>query len=301
MKIALILPVHNHLDYTKTTLREVAGQLHNTSNASFQIILIDDGSTDGTSEWVAHNFPDVILLKGDGNLWWSGAVNLGARYAFEELKSDYVLLWNNDIATPGNYFQTLLTLIHEYGPNTILGSKIRIRENPDYLWSMGGYFNPVTGSSGMYGYYEKDSEKYNQVKYVDWLTGMGTVISREVIAKTGYWDNVNFPQYHGDSDFTYRAKKAGFIVMVHPDLVMYNAVKNSGIEHGGNFRQLLQLLVSVRSKSSLKKKLKFYRLHATSVRAYLPLAALYFRIIGGFFKSKIQHAMGIKSKKFRAL
>jgi GT2 family glycosyltransferase len=132
---------------------------------------------------------------------------------------------------------------------------------------------------------------------VDWLTGMGTIIPKKVIETIGYWDRTNFPQYHGDSDFTYRAKKNGFKVIVHPELILINDVKNSGIEHKGSFKRLLQLMTDLRSKSNFNKNWKFYSIHATSPLAYSPLLLSYFKILGGFFKWKILQFFGINKQK----
>ena len=131
---------------------------------------------------------------------------------------------------------------------------------------------------------------------MDWLTGMGTVIPREVVDRIGYWDNENFPQYYGDSDFTYRAKLEGFGIRIHPSLKIYNQIENSGIEHQGSIKNLMRLITDIRSKSNLRKNLTFYRKYAKSPWAYLPLFWLYMKILGGFIKWKIMNLMGIRKQ-----
>jgi GT2 family glycosyltransferase len=295
-EIAILLPVHNHLHLTKDALKEVSNQTPKINSIKFHIILIDDGSNDNTAEWVHENYPDVIILKGDGNLWWSGAVNMGARYAIENLSADYIILYNNDIHIDDNYFPALLKILSENDTTTLIGSKIYVAEQPNLIWSMGGYFNPKSGKYGMYGYYEGDSAKYNNLIAVDWLTGMGTIIPRKVVEKIGYWDNVNFPQYHGDSDFTYRAKISGFKIIVDPTLKIYNFVKNSGIENEGSIKKIFNLITDIRSKSNLKKNLLFYKKHSKSLRAYFPLLWIYLKLFGGFFKWQILNFVGITNK-----
>jgi len=296
MILSIILPVHNHLEFTKLTLEELAKN-GKVSNADvIHIVLIDDGSTDGTSEWVIANYPEVHVLKGDGNLWWSGAINRGSKYAIDTLHTDYVLLWNNDISFEEGYFNTLLQLLKNFDNRTIIGSKIFVAGKPGLVWSMGGYFNPVSGHYDMHAYFKKDDSTFGNVMEVDWLTGMGTIIPRLIIETIGYWDNKNFPQYHGDSDFTYRAKLNGFTVICHPGLKIFNSVENSGIGHSGSFRKLLGLMKDNRSKINFKRNLMFYKLYAKSYRAFLYFYWKYVGIFGGFFKWKVLEFIGIKKK-----
>ena len=292
--IAVLIPIHNGLSFTRVALSNLrlAADKTNLDKLNVKQIVIDDGSTDGSYDAIKNEFSEVTVLKGDGNLWWSGAINMGAKHALERMGVEYLLLWNNDIVFSDDYFENLFNMLDKTDPGTIIGSKILVKEQPDLVWSMGGYFNPKTGKYGMYGYYDRDTEEYGLIKSVDWLTGMGTLIPRKVVDKIGYWDSINFPQYHGDSDFTYRAKLAGFDLLVFPSLILFNSVKNSGIEHEGDVMKLFQLFTSTKSKSNIRRVLKFYNLYAKSFRAYLPLIWSYFCVIGGFFKSKILKFFG---------
>lgn len=57
---------------------------------------------------------------------------------------------------------------------------------PNLIWTMGCKFDPYTGERRMYGFFEPDSEEYNHVWDVDWLTGMGTVLSKEILTQVGW-------------------------------------------------------------------------------------------------------------------
>lgn len=294
--IDILIPVHNNLHLTKQCIPNLTKAIDLDKNKSvrYSITVIDDGSTDGTEEWLKNHFPHVSLLKGDGNLWWSGGINRGARHAFMQKQNDFVLLWNNDVIPKANYFTELSELIASIDQETIIGSKICDLNNPDKIWCMGGKFNPVNGRKYMVVDESKNDTDPGKPTTMDWLTGMGTLIPKKTIEIIGYWDEKHFPQYFGDTDFTYRAKLAGFKILVYRNLVIYNDTSNTGIMHGDKFSQLMKSLVSMRSKYNIKKEWRFYRRYAKSWRAYFPLLIKYLRYIGGFLKWKLLNAIGYK-------
>jgi GT2 family glycosyltransferase len=294
-RVALLVPVFNNLEFTKNCLRKLDELLSGIrpGHIEYSVIIIDDGSKDGTSAWIKANFPDVMVLQGDGNLWWSGGVNMGAAYAINHGNYEYVLLWNNDIQPADNYFAELNSLIPQLTEDTIVGSKIYNMGSKNIVWSFGGRFNPWSGRLYMLGYEEEDGDKFTSPVRVDWLPGMGTLVPRKVIEKIGYWDAVNFPQYHGDSDFTYRARLSGFELKVYPQLKIWNNRENTGLKHEGSFKKLRQLFTDTKSNFNWKMNMLFYRKYSKSIFAYIPLLYWYATLVGGFFKWKILEFLGV--------
>ena len=89
----VVIPVFNRIQLTTRCLESLLAQ----TDKGMDIIVIDDGSTDGTSEVIPERFPEVQIIAGDGTLWWSGAVNLGIQQALlSAAPEDYILLVNND-------------------------------------------------------------------------------------------------------------------------------------------------------------------------------------------------------------
>jgi GT2 family glycosyltransferase len=295
MIISIIMPVFNGISFTQVCLRSIFTLISSPeiSDADFKVIVIDDGSTDGTAGWISQHYPQVHILRGDGNLWWSGGINMGVTYAVNELNSDWLLWWNNDIKAADDFFIQLVKLTGDNDGNILMGSKVFILDK-NLIWGMGGKFDPVKGSRYMYGGLQKDGDAYSKPFEVDWLPGMGTVIHRKVFEAIGLVDNINFPQYHGDSDFTYRAKKAGFKLVAFPELVIYNDNTNTGLSHRGSFRNLYKSLTSIKSNFNIKKEFIFYRKHAESPVAYFYMLKRNFRYIGGFYKWKILGYLGIQ-------
>lgn len=301
-KVAILLPVYNALTYTKKTLENLSWLLVSDTLALkgfvFEIVVVDDGSTDGTSEWIKAHFPGVHVLAGDGNLWWSGGINRAAVFALFERKAHYLLLWNNDIVAGEEYFPALCRILTETGPETIVGSKVFIAGTDDIIWTMGGRFNPLTGIKYPVGYGKPDSEPYRKPLEVDWLPGMGTCLHRSVIEKIGYWDEVHFPQYHGDSDFTCRARENGFILRVYPELKLWNHIEHTGALHHGRWKDLLQSFSSLRSNYHLGKDILFYRRHGKGVLCYYGLVVKYVRYVGGYFMGKLLNTLRFARHKY---
>ena len=287
--ISIICPVHNGLDYTKKCLKSLFVAVNSSRyKDNISIIIVDDGSTDGTADWVNERYPKIKVLKGNGNLWWSGAVNLAAKYAVAN-GTEYILLINNDNIFSENFLDEIVLCAVKNNLN-IVGSKLHVLGS-DEIWEMGGYFN---GKSGKYGAYKdvmqlKRNKRISTNCYrVDWLGGMGTLIHRSVFEKIGYWDEINFPQYYGDVDFILRAKRNGIEAYVCLDSIIWNDVENTGMLHGGSFIKLIKTLTTRKSIYWLRASLALAVKHNNNSIAVIRfLTRKYGRYIGGFFKHKV--------------
>ena len=159
---------------------------------------------------------------------------------------------------------------------------------------MGGLFDAFTGKKSMVGTGLQDNECFQKAIEVDWLPGMGTVTHYSVYKKIGMLDEKIFPQYHGDSDFTLRAKQNGYKIVVYPSLKIYNDNSHSGLRHQESLRGLVKSLFSIKSNYNIKKDIKFYNRYSRSYRAYFFLFRRYFKYIVGFFKWKFLGTFGVK-------
>ena len=120
------------------------------------------------------------------------------------------------------------------------------------------------------------------------------------IEKIGLMDNLLFPQYFGDTDYSYRAKIAGFPVLINPDLILYNDTSNTGLRsQNSSLRVLIKSLTDIRSMINLKSYYYFIKKHATSDLAYFELFRFYFKVLGGFVKWKLLALIGLYRKSDR--
>lgn len=293
--ITIIIPVYNRLETTKVGLSNLFALLGKIAESDrkvkLDVVVVDDNSNDGTYEWIKDHMPQVHLLKGTGDLWWSGGINKGAQYALENLKTDYILLWNDDVHANENYFGELLDIVTTQAVD-IVGSMALFEENGIKVHSFGGFFNATNGKKGVH-YFKKEADSIAEdMKVVDWLPGMGTCIHRDVIDKIGYWDEKRFPQYFGDSDYTLRATEAGIPVYVSKRLVIFNDISTTGLnKRVSSWKELRTALTSIRSVYEFRRDFMFYRIHGRGLMSFYGLFLKYFFYLGGFLKWKVKGVM----------
>lgn len=107
MRIALLLTCHNRLDQTLACLDRIFRQ-ELPKNVSTEVFLVDDGSTDGTGDAVRQHFPQVHILEGTGNLFWTGGMRM-AYEAAESVDPDFYLWLNDDVELYGDALGRLLS------------------------------------------------------------------------------------------------------------------------------------------------------------------------------------------------
>lgn len=272
--VYIIIPVHNRISYTIPCIESLLKQAYREA----AIILVDDGSTDGTSETVERLFPNVVLIKGDGSWWWTGATNKGVEYALSvgNPDEDFVLCLNNDLIVKEDYLQELINLSRKY-PKAILGSlSVDIKSHAihdlgmkwDSFWA---HFRPaLAGNWSLKAIQEK-----TELIETSLLPGRGTLIPMHCFREIGLFDFENFPQYAADNDFSLRAAKAGYPLLLSTKAVVYSHVNATGLKMEQRqplFKHFKKAYTSIRSPLNLKIRYKWARKHATSP------AILYFLI-----------------------
>jgi len=286
--IYIVIPVHNRLEATRDCLDSLRAQTY----TSFQVVLVDDGSSDGTSEYVRSGYPEVIVLEGDGNLWWTGGTNLGVRYAVRYTRdTDYILTLNNDTVLPPTYLHTMVSLARQM-PNGLIGSVAIDDEHRDVVvdagvrihWLSAKYVrlkSPGRAGDGIGSFYQ-----------VSALPGRGTLIPVPVFRTIGLYDVRNFPHYAADYDFSLRARKAGYTLLLHPACYLYSKTKLTGIS---NARQKMSLAAwlasfhSIKSPNNLKIRWRFGLRHPPLLCRPSFIACDVLRVIFGTLRNQISH------------
>lgn len=211
-KISVVIPVRNRKHYTYQVLSQIEGQIIETNSRQFiSIIVVDDGSTDGTRELIKLKFPDVHLLEADGSLWWAGCMVKGMEYAQSILDTDYVIWLNDDLYLSENFLPNLIDLCSDptYSA-TLVGGIVRDRTYPDWIVYSGTKGRkPISHLS-----YFQDGEELE----VDVLCGNMVIIPQSVIQKIGLPNAKKLPHHGSDYEYIRKAKKAQFKVILSTKL-----------------------------------------------------------------------------------
>jgi len=221
MALSIIIVSFNTKNLLQACLESVFQQ---TKDIKFEVIVVDNASTDGSPEMVKKKFPQVELIKNQKNLGFAQANNQALRRA----KGDYFLLLNSDTKIKNNALKKLVALAEEKKNLGMAGPKLL---NPDGTPqpSTGPFYTlPITFFSLFRG------DRYlrqapSQEKVVDWLSGACFLIKREVTEKIGFLDE-KFFMYVEEMEFCFRAKKAGFQVDYFPQAEVYHLERGSSPE-----------------------------------------------------------------------
>lgn len=207
MNIAIIIPVFNRKEASLNCLRQLEKLPH--ADADITVIVVDDGSTDGTSEAIADAFSEVILLNGDGNLWWSGGINMGIRYAIER-QYEYTLFTNDDLEWDVNYFLGLIEISKKY-PDALVGG-IKALKTAKETKVITSIFRRRGWFQELYDPWAGQDIKVfgDETPEGDALSGSSMLVPVKVYRDIGIMDEKNFPHNWGDLEFTLRARVAGY-------------------------------------------------------------------------------------------
>jgi hypothetical protein len=145
------------------------------------IVVVDNGSSDGTAKAVRERFPGADLVRSDKNLGFAGGNNLGLARA-RELGADHVLVLNNDTEVEPGAVQALVEEADRRPDAGSLGSKILFAEPPDLIWFAGARFDPRAGYNGrQLGYREHDDGRFDGVHETDRACGAAMLVPRPVL------------------------------------------------------------------------------------------------------------------------
>lgn len=234
---------------------------------SYRVVIVDNGSTDGSPEYLTRHFPEIQVIANPTNVGFAAGNNIGIRYALQR-HADYVFLLNNDTTVAPCM---LGKLVHYAEGSTSIGvvaPKVLYYKQRDRIWRMGERIYrwlPVPLSIGRD---ETDRGQFKEPFDVDYVAFCGVLIKRVVFETVGLLDECFFFTYE-DADFCRRTRNAGFRIVCVPQAHIWHKVSLSAERDAANMRYL-------KSKS----RAIFYRMYPHGPHPWLTAAYLWLNTLG---------------------
>jgi GT2 family glycosyltransferase len=282
MKIWICIPVFNRKVLTLKCLASLEKQIY----TNFTIVICDHGSTDGTTEAIHKQYPNVIVINADNSLWWTGAINRCVEYVLKNAEqSDSILTLNDDTEVLEDYLFKLANNFDKY-PNSIITSPI-INIKTGSIVDIGYRFNWLLATSTPVNFEDHHLINDENTIEVTHATGRGTLFPIDLFKKIGLYDEKHLPHYGADEDLTFKATRAGFKIYVSKECPVLSYVEATGMTSvlkEFSLKSLLAYFTSMRSPANLKMRFWYGWNNCPKLILPIYIAIDFIRISGSYFK-----------------
>lgn len=254
IRVEIVAPVHNRKELTLLCLQSLS-RIDRTG-LELGIVIVDDGSTDGTSEAIRERFPDVEIVAGDGNLWFTEGTNLGVRHALEH-DPKYILLMNDDQVFDEDFLVKLVETAEKH-PHSVVGSLLLLWDVPHKIFQMAPVWSTWHG-----GWRHWQSQTVWTVPTKPWkvdlIVGNCVLVPAEAIRNCGMMNSKRYPNF-GDAEYTPRLRKAGWDLIIDPRSRVFcqpntppGRIRSMGLK-----KMINALFIDLKSFQSLRRRFYAY-------------------------------------------
>lgn len=237
-KVYILLPVHNR----KETTRHFIECLRVQTYSNYHLILIDDGSTDGTTEMVLESLPGATVITGTGSWWWAGSLQRGFDWLESHLPADtdFVLLINDDTTFANDYLECAVSVLRGF-ENAMLLSRIRRLETGE-----------IEETGVVANLHNLTFEVAKEPREINCFSTRGLFLRWSAMKSTGGFHPIMLPHYMSDYEYTIRAGRKGLrfattdSVWVYADLTLTGS-RDIGMLTGWKF---VSTLMSIKCPSN---------------------------------------------------
>jgi GT2 family glycosyltransferase len=236
-----------------------------------EVIVVDNGSADGSVGAIAARFPEVKLIETGENLGYAGGNNAGINYVLGG-DAEFLLLLNNDTKVDPELVSRLVSAARNYPDAAFLSPKIYFYSEPTKIWFAGGKWVEEKARFFHLGYGVSDAtNQFNAVVDVDYVCGCALFARTSVIRQIGLLDERFFLVFE-DVDWCYRARKAGYRSLFVPDAFLWHKASSS---FGGSTSPVISYFHS-------RNRLLWGRKHLSTGGFLALCAAMYSELIPDF-------------------
>jgi GT2 family glycosyltransferase len=215
--VSIILLNWNQPEFTLDCLKS----LEAVDYPSFDVLVVDNGSVDGSPARIRAAYPDVTLIENEHNLGFAAGNNVGIERALAD-GADYVLLLNNDTEVAPNLLRALVDVAESDPRIGAVGPKIYYYDQANIIWSAGGAVNRH-GEPRHLQENQVDRGSADAPRDVDYVTGCALMVRRQVVEALGPLD-ARFFIYFEETEWCARMRHAGFRVVYVPQARMWHKI-----------------------------------------------------------------------------
>ncbi|MEC8644362.1 MAG: glycosyltransferase [Pseudomonadota bacterium] len=217
--VSVVIPVFNQIEYTLNCLKSIS---ENRPNTPFEVIVVDDCSSDRTPELV-NKIEGLRVLTNSSNLGFLRSCNVAAKIC----KGQYIFLLNNDTRVTKDWLDALVRVFEHHEDAGIVGSKLlypdgSLQEAGGIIWRDGSGWNYGRNQDPLL-------PEFNYLKKVDYVSGAAILFRADWFRKIKGFDERFSPAYYEDTDLAFRAREEGTEVYYQPQSVL---IHYEGKSHG---------------------------------------------------------------------
>jgi GT2 family glycosyltransferase len=218
-KVTVIIPHWNGKDI----LHRCLVSLKKATKIKYKVLIVDNGSTDGSPHLIKEEFPDFDIIQNSENLGFAAGCNVGISHS----QGPYVVLLNNDTVVTDHWLKSLVEVAEKDPTIAAVQPKLLSLSDPQFF----DYSGAAGGQLDIFGYpfawgrlfntTEKDEGQYNEQRSVFWASGAAVLMRRSAIEKVGLLDSAFFAHME-EIDLNWRFHLAGYKIVYEPCSVVYH-------------------------------------------------------------------------------
>jgi GT2 family glycosyltransferase len=276
--VEIIVPVHNRKEKTLRCLKSLS-RIDKTG-MKVNILVVDDGSTDGTADAIREFYPDVEIVKGSGTLFYTGGINLGLETVLQR-ESNFILTINDDEVFDAKFLQKMVSTATA-NPGSVVGAVLLRTDIPHRLTQTAPRWETLSG--GWRHWYNQTVWTIPQNPWkVDLIVGNCVLFPTAAIRAAGLMDVKRHPHY-GDSEYTPRLRKLGWKLLIEPGARVFCQPNEPGTRVRNFSFAVMWNVLYVDLKNALNLRRKFYEYWDSAPTKLHALAAypiFFIRILAG--------------------
>jgi GT2 family glycosyltransferase len=216
--VSVIIPHWNGRPHLDDCLEALRGQQY----TDYEVILVDNGSQDGSQDYIRTHYPEVCLLELGENRGFTGACIAG----FSIARGEIICLLNNDTEANPNWLSAIVDAFHRYPGVGIATGKLLLFDQRNHFHAAGDFYR-VDGIPGNRGIWQIDQGQYDCEEFVFSASGAAAAYRRKMLDEIGFLDD-SFYFSCEDIDLAWRANLVGWQVLYVPTAIVYHKLKASG-------------------------------------------------------------------------